>query len=104
MLSPIDFGSDTFFEGDLAQTNCVLRKGDRPVVFSWLFDGHLLTSSQDVEIVSVGGRTSLLTLDPVRGHHQGNYTCRASNGAGSSDVSSAILVNGTKIKLDLQIY
>ncbi|KAK7068699.1 hypothetical protein SK128_024055 [Halocaridina rubra] len=91
---PIDFGSDTFYEGDFAQANCVLRKGDLPVMFQWTFNEMSLLASDSVEILNVGGRTSLLTINPVRGHHQGNFSCIATNAAGSTRMGASIIVNG----------
>ncbi|XP_047472706.1 Down syndrome cell adhesion molecule-like protein Dscam2 isoform X5 [Penaeus chinensis] len=92
-LLPIDFGSDTFYEGDLAQANCVLRKGDLPVTFEWIFNSKLLEASDSVEVLNIGERTSLLTINPVRGHHQGNFTCLATNAAGVAQMGATIIVN-----------
>lgn len=94
-LTPITFGEPTFFEGDLAQVTCVLRKGDQPVTFNWMFDGVSLTQADNIHVIDVGGRTSILTLDPVRAHHQGTYSCSATNGAGSAEVEADLNVNGT---------
>lgn len=73
----------------------MIRKGDRPVTFTWLRDHHYLTANDDVQIDNVGGRTSILTLDPVRNHHQGNYTCLVTNAAGLAESSAVLLVNGS---------
>lgn len=94
-ILPIDFEAEAFYEGDLAQANCVLRKGDRPVAFIWKFNGLEIFNSDDTTIVSVGSRTSILTLDPVRAHHQGNYSCTAINAAGEAEVTVSLTVNGT---------
>ncbi|KAF2359262.1 Immunoglobulin-like domain, partial [Trinorchestia longiramus] len=82
----LSFSADQFIEGDFAQSNCVVRKGDRPILISWLFNGRPLLLSDDVQVDKVGSRTSILTIDPVRGHNQGNYTCVASNPAGEMAV------------------
>nr|AQY56561.1 down syndrome cell adhesion molecule [Penaeus chinensis] len=92
-LLPIEFGSEAFYEGDMAQANRRLRKGDRPVTFSWLYNGILLVNTDDTYIDHMGSRTSILTLDPVRAHHQGNYSCRAVNKAGFTQVDTTIIVN-----------
>ena len=96
MLTPITFGEPAF-EGDLAQVTCVLRKGDQPVTFSWMFDSVELTQADSINVLDVGGRTSILTLDPVRAHHQGTYSCRATNVAGTAAVKAKLSVNGTMI-------
>lgn len=95
-LTPIDFGEPTFFEGDLAQASCVLRKGDRPVTFVWKFEGIDLTQTDDTRVLNVADRTSILTFDPVRAHHQGMYSCSASNAAGMAEVEAQLIVNGTE--------
>lgn len=82
----------------MAQANCVVRKGDLPLTFTWLFKGVALTNVADTQIVGVGARTSILTLDPVRGHHQGTYVCIAQNSAGKSEVQADLIVNGTQRK------
>ena len=93
-IMDISFESNDFLEGDLAQTNCVLRKGDSPLVISWIFNGQPLVNSEGVQILKVG-RTSILTIDPVRGENQGNYTCTASNPAGQMSVHTSLIVHGT---------
>ncbi|XP_071522341.1 cell adhesion molecule Dscam1 [Panulirus ornatus] len=92
-ILPIDFASEAFYEGDLAQANCVLRKGDSPLTITWIFNGAKLDNTDDTQIVSVGSRTSILTLDPVQAHHQGSYICIAENAAGSAQVEANLIVN-----------
>lgn len=74
----------------------MLRKGDQPVTFSWMFDGVGLTQADSINVLDVGGRTSILTLDPVRAHHQGTYSCHATNVAGTAEVKAKLSVTGTK--------
>lgn len=95
---PVDFGSEAFYEGDLAQAHCVLRKGDPPLVFTWLFNGVTLVNTDDTQITGVGARTSIITLDPVKAHHQGNYECVAQNAAGITRSQANLIVNGTHKK------
>ena len=90
---PLNFGSEQFLEGDMVQSNCVLRKGDKPLHISWFFNGEPLVNSDDVQIMEVG-RSSILTIDQVRGHHQGNYSCVATNPGGKMAVHSKLVVNG----------
>ncbi|XP_047472722.1 Down syndrome cell adhesion molecule-like protein Dscam2 isoform X20 [Penaeus chinensis] len=92
-VTPIDFGEPTFFEGDLAQATCVLRKGDLPVIFSWMFNGVELSQTDEIQVLKVGRRTSILILDPVQAHHQGTYTCRTVNEAGTAEVEAELIVN-----------
>lgn len=78
------------------QVNCVLQKGDRPVNFTWTFNGLVLQSDDGIQLAYFG-KSSILTLDPVRGIHKGIYTCIASNQAGEEQVSAKLVVNGTVV-------
>lgn len=93
LLLPLDFGESVINEGDFAQANCVLQKGDRPVTFTWTFNGMKLNSDEGVQINFIG-KSSILTLDPVRGVHRGSYSCQASNRVGRQEVSATLVVNG----------
>lgn len=75
------------------QVNCVLQKGDRPVNFTWVFNDIVLQSGDGIQLDYIG-KSSILTLDPVRGIHKGIYTCIASNRAGEEQVSATLVVNG----------
>lgn len=75
------------------QVNCVLQKGDRPVNFTWVFNDIVLQSGNGIRLDDFG-KSSILTLDPVRGIHKGIYTCIASNQAGEEQVSARLVVNG----------
>lgn len=78
------------------QVSCILQKGDRPVNFTWVFNGIVLQSGDGIRMDFIG-KSSILTIDPVRGMHQGNYTCIASNPAGEEQVSATLVVNGTVV-------
>ena len=94
---PIAFSADTFLEGEFAQTSCVLRKGDKPIQFSWLFEDQPLFDTEYIKIGRMGSRSSILTIDPVKGFNRGNYTCVALNKAGRGSVHTLLKVNGTCI-------
>lgn len=95
-MIPLDFGESDFYEGDYVQGSCVLQKGDRPVNFTWVFNGIVLQSGDGIKLDYIG-KSSILTLDPVRGIHKGSYTCIASNQAGEEQVSAELVVNGTVV-------
>ena len=96
-VSPLIFNAEEFLEGDFAQANCVLRKGHKPIVITWLFNGVPLKNSEQIQITKMGSRSSILMIDPVQGHNQGNYSCVASNAAGTMEVHTVLRVNGTCI-------
>ena len=90
---------EAFYEGDVAQGSCRMRKGDRPVTFRWLFNGVDVVNTEDTMVNYLGGTTSILILDPVRAHHQGIYSCSASNDAGVAQVEATVIVNGTLLSV-----
>lgn len=96
---PIEFGLEAFYEGDVAQASCRMRKGDRPVTFWWLFNGVDIVNTEDTMVNYLGGTTSILILDPVRAHHQGIYSCSASSDAGVAQVEATVIVNGTLLSV-----
>ena len=59
-----------------------------------MFNGAGLTQADHINVLDVGGRTSIMTLDPVRAHHRGNYSCSATNAAGAAQVKAELNVTG----------
>ncbi len=81
-------------EGAFAQLTCVITEGDEPLKLSWSFHGHNLTSDLGIRINDIGSRTSFLMIGNVGHKHMGNYTCKASNKAGSVSHTAELKVNG----------
>ena len=98
-ISEIDFGADTFEAGDIAQAHCLVRKGDRPLTISWLRNDEYIVSNGDLTINNMGGRTSIITLDPVGSAHAGIYACQVVNAAGTSISRTSLSVNGYFLKI-----
>lgn len=46
---------------------------------------------------SFGKKTSVLNIDSVDEQHAGNFTCMASNSAGTSTYTTKLVVKGTSI-------
>ena len=85
-------------EGDFAQISCVITSGDQPVKLTWSFHGHGQSqgnlNDNGIAISNIGSRMSMLVIDQVRNTHQGNYTCQASNSAGTRSHTAQLKVNG----------
>ena len=85
-------------EGDFAQISCVITSGDQPVTLAWSFHGEgdsgKTLSDDGIAITNIGKRMSMLVIDQVRSSHQGNYTCRATNPAGTRSHTAQLNVNG----------
>ena len=82
--------------GDMASVQCAVTKGDLPLEVAWTFDGRPIGSEQrDIIIIDSGNRHKQLTIEAVSARHAGEYTCVASNPAGSVSRSAILDVNGT---------
>lgn len=92
-VQAFSFGEDPLEEGDTASIQCLVLNGDLPLNMTWLFNGAPI-SSEDIFISQNTKRVSLLTIESVKHHHAGNYSCAASNIAASSLYTAALLVNG----------
>lgn len=73
-----------------------MTSGDFPVTFAWLFNGRKISDDvYDVSMVKLGKKISVLSIDTVRAHHAGNYTCVAENRATSVNHTAELIVNGS---------
>lgn len=81
----------------MASATCGVNKGDLPLEIVWMFDQQPLDDSQrtDIVIAESGKRTKQLTIDSVNAQHVGEYTCVASNIAGSTSRTAVLSVNGS---------
>lgn len=81
--------------GDSAQLTCHVSKGDRPLSIEWAVHGQPVRPGSGVEVLAVNEKTSILTITSASAEHSGDYTCRASNRAGSATHTAPVHVNGT---------
>ena len=79
----------------MAQLTCFVRRGDDPLRISWFLKGAVVSSDPSVTTTMIGTRASMLMITNVGYRHSGTYTCKASNEAGTEDVSATLKVNGT---------
>ena len=83
------------FAGEPVQLNCHVSKGDLPLDIKWHFYGLENTSSHlDIMTNKMTSRTSFLSIPAVTASHSGNYTCVATNRAGSTNHSTSLNVHG----------
>ena len=117
VLAPFSFGStistsstsnSILTVGTRTRVLCGLVRGDTPVSFSWLKNGRPLTGARrrpadhtsvtshdpPVTITIVDDFSSLLTIARLERGHAGNYTCLASNEAGSDQFTTILDVQG----------
>ncbi|KAH7636186.1 mdscam3 [Dermatophagoides farinae] len=74
---------------------CTVVKGDPPIKVEWYKDGKKLTigSLPHTNIIHVTDYSVTLAFESVQPDHRGNYTCVASNGAGSSSHSATMVIH-----------
>jgi len=74
--------------------------GDLPLSIRWIFHGQELSSKMGIETTKFGKRTNILTIENIAPFHMGNYTCVASNHAGSTNYTVPLVVRGIYNKTD----
>jgi hypothetical protein len=91
---PLSLGRDVLNENDIAQASCIAVRGDEPMTIKWTFHGSSISSDPGILTTPIGGRGSNLIIMRVDSRHSGQYTCTASNEAGSRSASVQLTVNG----------
>lgn len=90
------FGNEPLNAGDIASVTCAVTKGDLPMDINWMFQDQLVDETrEDIIISNLGKRGKQLSIEAVGAAHAGEYTCVASNIAGSTTRTAVLNVNGT---------
>ncbi|XP_026315581.1 Down syndrome cell adhesion molecule-like protein Dscam2 isoform X14 [Hyposmocoma kahamanoa] len=85
---------ESVFAGESVQLNCHVSKGDLPLDIKWHFHGFENTSSHlGILTTKMTSRTSFLSIAAATASHSGNYTCVATNSAGSTNHSTVLNVH-----------
>lgn len=82
---------------------CSISKGDPPLTIQWLYNNESIRALDGVMAKQVSKKSSHLEIDSVQAHHIGEYTCTATNKAGTSSFSTYLHVNGTSVYLYLYV-
>ncbi|CAK1540555.1 unnamed protein product [Leptosia nina] len=87
---------ESVFAGESVQLNCHVSKGDLPLDIKWHFHGYENSSSHlGIMTTKMTSRTSFLSIAAASASHSGNYTCVATNSAGSTNHSTVLNVHVT---------
>ena len=78
-------------------------KGDMPITITWSLKGKELNSGDSITTSMLGTRASMLVISSVDFGHVGEYTCRATNPAGSVTYSAKLSVNGNNNKVKRKV-
>lgn len=93
-IAPFTFGEKAVNAGQLVQQNCAVTEGDEPLNITWTLNGVNASTALGIYVLKIGSKTSILTIESVRAYHGGNYTCTATNLAGSTHFTAYLAVNG----------
>lgn len=102
-MLPFAFGDTPSYLDDSTSVQCTLSSGDLPVTFFWNLNGQSIQTYSGINVVAVGKKTSLLSIDSLSEEHAGNYTCVAQNKAGASSYTSELIVKGT-FSIDFYLF
>lgn len=96
-VAPVTIGDEPANWGEQVSATCNVLKGDNPIEITWTLNNRTINSETypDITISTNGKKISFLVIDSVSAHHAGEYSCIASNLAGSSSRSAILAVNGT---------
>lgn len=79
----------------MATVTCAVIKGDSPLDIEIAFRGEVIEKNTPGLLVTDSGkRAKQLMIESVEAKHAGEYTCVASNEAGSTSRSAVLAVNG----------
>lgn len=110
-LAPFTFGDEAANAGEMATVQCAVIKGDLPIDIIWSFNDRVIDiangafgehnyDNPDIVISRSSKRASQLTIESVAARHAGEYSCTASNTAGTATHSSVLSVNGMLIQFE----
>uniref|UniRef100_T1JJJ3 Ig-like domain-containing protein n=1 Tax=Strigamia maritima TaxID=126957 RepID=T1JJJ3_STRMM len=92
-VTPFSFQDELIREGARARIQCVIREGQSPIKITWLKDGQLIAPDQGVLIREIDEFSSILMISSISPRHNGNYTCKATNAAGTAQHTAPLFVN-----------
>ena len=93
-ILPFTFGDQLYEQGMSAQVQCIVVEGDAPLDIGWNVVADADSSSSGVQVTRIGAKSSVLLIDSITEKHNGNYTCKAANAAGTQSFSAQLTVVG----------
>lgn len=78
----------------MASYFCTVHKGDLPINIAWTLNDRPVDNINGISVLRTNKRISQLSIDDVRAEHSGNFTCIATNTAGTARYSTNLNVNG----------
>jgi hypothetical protein len=95
-ITPFEFDGPANAEDNI-QLTCHVPKGDKPLQILWRFHGNvILPSSSGISTMMVGDRANFLSIAHAQAVHSGDFSCIATNAAGSVMHTAELKVNGSE--------
>ncbi|XP_068990773.1 Down syndrome cell adhesion molecule 1 isoform X1 [Neodiprion pinetum] len=92
-IVPFEISDEPSNWGDSISVVCSIVKGDAPIEISWALNGDVIGNNYPDIAITTNKKNSLLSIDPVKAKHAGEYTCTAWNRAGAASHSATLAVN-----------
>lgn len=102
-IDPFSFPK-SLHQGQRYTILCSVSKGDLPVEIRWYKDGQSIKVPDfpGINVIHVSQFSSNLVFESLRPDHRGNYSCEASNGAGSVTFNGSMIIHG-KLNVHFQV-
>ncbi|CAL4060004.1 unnamed protein product [Meganyctiphanes norvegica] len=92
-IDPFYFPNNVMSEGSRAYLTCYIREGDLPVNLRWEKDGGPVPQYEGITTRYIDDYTSRLQIDRITSRLSGEYTCLATNQAGTTWHTASLRVN-----------
>ncbi|XP_062570430.1 cell adhesion molecule DSCAM-like isoform X2 [Saccostrea cucullata] len=91
MIDPFRFPRKK--QGDRIVVSCVVSTGDQPLDIVWTKDGEVIPPDMGIHIQKLNSYMTMLSIGDANPKHNGNYTCRASNAAATTNYTATLHVD-----------
>lgn len=93
-IATFSFGDEPLNFGESASVQCTISGGDLPMKVEWTLNGLTIPNYLEVSTPKIGKRIHVLSIDSVKADHAGNYSCIATNQAGTTEFTAPLVVIG----------
>ena len=91
---PFYFEDGPASSGQDITVTCAVPEGDLPIDIQWYLNDQEVARYRGITAAKFGKRNMVLNIESVTADHSGNYSCVASNKAGSVSYTTDLKVYG----------